>query len=141
MPRKGSVEATEEEVSGDELDKILKEFEFGPRLNLSKSPIEEPTEDMAEEYNIKVQMDKEEGEEKLYSSTSKEIVHESVELKDQLLQKIIACPRCGWLGTQGQRFCGACGTLLSYYCPVCRSPLESSYRFCIICGVKLYSHI
>lgn len=138
MPRKGSVEATEEEVSGDELDKILKEFEFGPRLNVSKSPIEKPTGD---ENNVPMQIDEGEGKYKLDNSTKKEITRESAEQQDQFLQKIIACPRCGWLGTQGQRYCGACGALLSYYCPVCRSLIESSYRFCIICGVKLYSRI
>ena len=47
------------------------------------------------------------------------------------------CTQCGEANATTQRFCGACGGLLSRACPACRAPNPPGYRFCGGCGAAL----
>jgi len=53
------------------------------------------------------------------------------------IQPRIVCPRCGWLGATGQRFCGACGSSLANCCPTCGAGIAPASRFCSNCGARL----
>lgn len=55
----------------------------------------------------------------------------------QETQQRIICPRCGWLGASGQRFCGACGSSLAYCCPTCGASIAPESKFCPNCGARL----
>ncbi len=48
-----------------------------------------------------------------------------------------ACPQCGAATTDGQRFCGACGTTLATTCPACAHDNPPGFRFCGSCGSAL----
>lgn len=60
----------------------------------------------------------------------------TAQLTQEIRQKI-ACPRCGWLGASGQRFCGACGSSLAYCCPTCGASIAPESKFCPNCGARL----
>jgi hypothetical protein len=62
---------------------------------------------------------------------------------------VVTCPKCGYSGTPGKKFCGACGAPLSISqpvsgntdalstCPKCGSPVIPGKKFCGTCGTKI----
>jgi hypothetical protein len=63
--------------------------------------------------------------------------HEPMAQQAQGMQQGIVCPRCGWLGAPGNRFCGACGSSLASVCPGCGAPIAPAAKFCTNCGTRL----
>ncbi|MBM3143216.1 MAG: zinc-ribbon domain-containing protein [Chloroflexi bacterium] len=63
--------------------------------------------------------------------------YETTAQATQEIRQKIACPRCGWLGASGQRFCGACGSSLAYCCPTCGASIAPESKFCPNCGARL----
>jgi len=62
-----------------------------------------------------------------------------------IMQQNMICPVCGNTTSQGQSFCGSCGTKLTLtpaaqqdsICPTCASPVKQGQQFCGICGATL----
>jgi len=48
-----------------------------------------------------------------------------------------ACPTCGAENPAGKRFCGDCGSALSFTCPSCGAESAPGKRFCGDCGAPL----
>jgi len=63
--------------------------------------------------------------------------YETTTQSTQEIRQRIICPRCGWLGVSGQRFCGACGSSLAYCCPTCGASITAESKFCPNCGARL----
>ncbi len=53
------------------------------------------------------------------------------------------CPKCGYLGEGGDKFCPKCGNemIKSYTCPSCGNEVDEEDNFCPKCGQKLPSTI
>lgn len=47
------------------------------------------------------------------------------------------CPTCHEPVTDGDRFCGNCGTDQLRFCPACAAPRQAGQRFCARCGERL----
>ncbi|MCX6010268.1 MAG: zinc ribbon domain-containing protein [Chloroflexi bacterium] len=63
--------------------------------------------------------------------------YETTAQSTQEIRQRIICPRCGWLGASGQRFCGACGSGLAAYCATCGGAITTPSKFCGNCGARL----
>ena len=48
-----------------------------------------------------------------------------------------SCPTCHEPVSNGDRFCGNCGTDQLRFCPACAAPREAGQRFCARCGERL----
>ena len=53
------------------------------------------------------------------------------------MQQTFPCPSCGSPTASGQRFCAACGGMLSAACPYCGTALTPEARFCLNCGAAV----
>jgi len=53
------------------------------------------------------------------------------------MQQDVLCPKCGASNAAGLGFCANCGSPLQFTCPNCSTPIDSSNRFCPVCGAGL----
>lgn len=63
--------------------------------------------------------------------------NETARQQPQHVQVVVFCTRCGWQGASGHRFCGDCGSAVSYRCPACGAVVPSTSRFCTTCGSRV----
>jgi len=49
----------------------------------------------------------------------------------------LTCPACRFQSPAGAKFCGACGSALSFGCPRCGTPNPPTFKFCSECGSSL----
>lgn len=62
---------------------------------------------------------------------------ETVKQQPQRVQVAVFCTKCGWQGAARYRFCGSCGSALSYRCLACGAVVPSTSKFCTTCGSRL----
>ena len=53
------------------------------------------------------------------------------------MQQSVLCPKCNVPNAPGQGFCASCGAHLQLNCPNCDSIVDSSSKFCPVCGTGL----
>ncbi len=53
------------------------------------------------------------------------------------MSRMFQCPRCGTSNKIGQRYCSNCSQAFYYTCNHCNSYVDSSFKYCPVCGLTL----